>query len=136
MINLNEPYSVPPAEAKFSPGEVVHHRRYGYRGLVVDFDTTCQADDGWHKANQTQPDKNQPWYHVLVDGQQQVTYVAQSNLELDTTGAPIVHAMLNLFFSGHDESTNRYLRNEVPWNPGQPPDAPPPLPQEPPEQLA
>ena len=53
MINLNEPYSVPPDEAKFSPGEVVRHLRYGYRGLIVDFDTTCQADDGWHKANQT-----------------------------------------------------------------------------------
>ena len=136
MINLNEPYSVPPDEAKFSPGEVVHHLRYGYRGLVVDFDPTCQADGDWYKANQTQPDKNQPWYHVLVDGQQQVTYVAQSNLQSDTTGDPIVHPMLNLFFSGHDESTNRYLRNEVPWNPGQPPDAPPPLPPEPPEQLA
>ena len=136
MINLNEPYSVPPDTPKFSPGEVVHHIRYGYRGLIVDFDTTCQADGDWYKTNQTQPDKNQPWYHVLVDGQQQVTYVAQSNLQSDTSGAHVVHPMLNLFFSGHDESTNRYLRNEVPWNPGQPPDAPPPLPPEPPEQLA
>ena len=117
MINLNEPYSVPPDEAKFSPGEVVLHLRYGYRGLIVDIESTCQADDEWYKANQTQPDKNQPWYHVLVDGQHQVTYVAQNNLEPDTTGDPIVHPMLNLFFSGHDETTNRYLRNDVPWNP-------------------
>ena len=136
MINLNEPYSVPPDTTKFSPGEVVRHLRYGYRGLIVDFEPTCQADDEWYKANQSQPDKNQPWYHVLVDGQHQVTYVAQSNLQSDTSGEPIVHPMLNLFFSGHDEPTNRYLRNDVPWNPGQPPDAPPPLPPEPPEQLA
>jgi heat shock protein HspQ len=136
MINLSEPYAIPPDSAKFSSGQVVRHIRYGYRGLIVDFDPTCQADDEWYKANKTQPNKNQPWYHVLVDGQQQVTYVAQDNLEFDSTGDPIVHPMLNLFFSGHDESTNRYLRNEVPWNPGQPPDAPPPPPPEPPEQLA
>ncbi len=132
MINLQDSYVIPPTPANFSPGQVVLHMHYGYRGLIIDFDSTFQADDGWYKANQTQPDKNQPWYHVLVDGQHHVTYVAQSNLLPDPSKEPVIHPMLNLFFSGHDEATNLYLRNEVPWNPGQPPEAPPPLP---PEQL-
>jgi heat shock protein HspQ len=136
MINLHESYFVPPDEAKFSPGEVVLHLRYGYRGLIVEFDPTCQASEKWYKENPTQPDKNQPWYHVLVDGQQQVTYVAQNNLQSDLSGEPIVHPMLNLFFSGYEESVNHYLRNDIPWNPGEPPSAPPPLPPEPPEQIA
>ena len=130
MINLHENFSIEPDSAKFSPGEIVRHLRYGYRGLIVEFDPTCQAPENWYQSNQTQPSRNQPWYHVLVDGSHQVTYVAQSNLAPDQTGKPVVHPMLNLFFSGIDETNNRYLRNEVPWNPGQPPEAPPPLPPE------
>ena len=65
---------------------------------------------------------------VLVDGSPQVTYVAQGNLASDKAREPVVHPMLNLFFHGRDEDANRYLRNDVPWDPGKPPDAPPPPP--------
>ena len=90
-------------------GEVISHKRYAYRGVIVSIDPDCQAPDDWYKANQTQPNRNQPWYHILVDGSQQVTYVAQSNLEYDQLGSPVVHPMLNLFFYGHDENENKYL---------------------------
>ena len=128
MINLSEDYAPAPEPTKFEPGDVILHKRYGYRGVIVDYDSSCQSPMDWYQANQTQPDRQQPWYHVLVDGNQQVTYVAESNLEPDTTGLPVVHGMLNLFFSGYDEQANKYLRNQVPWNPGDPPDAPPPSP--------
>ena len=39
---------------------------------------------------------------MLVDGSPQVTYVAQGNLAPDKSGEPVVHPMLNLFFSGID----------------------------------
>ena len=128
MINLNEGFVPNGIPAAFSPGQVVRHVSYGYRGLIVDSDPTCQAADAWYHSNQTQPERDQPWYHVLVDGSHETTYVAQSNLKIDPSGAPVVHPMLNLFFYGIDEEENKYLRNDVPWNPGQPPDAPPPLP--------
>ena len=128
MINLANGYSSPTDTPNFEPGEVVQHIRYGYRGVIVDFDSTCKAPDDWYQSNQTRPDKSQPWYHVLVDGNQQVTYVAQSNLEYDQTNLPVVHGMINLFFSGYNQDENKYLRNEVPWNPGNPPDAPPSTP--------
>ena len=132
MINLNEGFS-PPKSPKFKPGQIVSHIKYSYRGLVVESDEFCQADETWYQSNQTQPDREQPWYHLLVDGNQHVTYVAQSNLELDLSGEPIVHPMLNLFFYGIDEENNKYLRNNIPFNPGSPPDAlPPPPPNEPP----
>ena len=85
--------------------------------MIVEFDLSCQAPDHWYLKNQTQPDRDQPWYHVLVDGSQQVTYVAESNLKHDQTGKPVVHGMLNLFFSGYDDVQNKYQRNDVPWNP-------------------
>ena len=128
MINLANGYSSPTDTPNFEPGEVVQHIRYGYRGVIVDFDSACMAPDDWYQSNQTRPDRNQPWYHVLVDGNQQVTYVAQSNLEYDQTNLPVVHGMINLFFSGYNQDENKYLRNEVPWNPGNPPDAPPSTP--------
>ena len=126
MINLSNGFSVPADYPKFEPGDVIFHKKYGYRGVVVDFDITCQAPDSWYQSNQSQPDRNQPWYQILVDGNQQVTYAAQSNLVYDQLEKPVIHPMLNLFFSGHDEEKNKYLRNTIPWDPGNPPDAPPP----------
>ena len=128
MINLSEGYASPLETPKFEPGEIIFHKKYGYRGVIVSLDPVCKAPDSWYLSNQTQPDRNQPWYHILVDGNQQVTYVAQSNLVYDQLNKPVVHPMLNLFFFGHDESENKYLRNTVPWDPGNPPDAPPPSP--------
>jgi len=128
MIFFPDGYAPPADSSKFALGDVVQHLRYDYRGVIVDFDPSCQASDHWYQSNETQPDRNQAWYHVLVDSNQQVTYVAESNLSYDQSGLPVVHGMLNLFFSGYNEQENKYLRNEIPWNPGSPPDAPPPSP--------
>ena len=125
MINLSEGFAPPTDDPKFAAGDVIFHKKYSYRGVIVSIDDRCQAPDDWYQANQTQPNRKQPWYHILVDGNQQVTYVAQSNLKYDKLGSPVVHPMLNLFFYGHVESENKYLRHEVPWDPGNPPDAPP-----------
>ena len=113
---------------KFQTGNIITHKRYGYRGVIVHTDLHFQGDENWYLSNQTQPSKEQPWYFVLVDENQQVAYVAEENLNLDSSNISIVHPMLNLFFSSYDQELNRYTRNDVPWNPGQPPDAPPPFP--------
>ena len=125
MINLSDGYSSPADTPKFEVGEVIEHKRYGYRGVIVECDYTCQAPHDWYQSNQTQPDPNQPWYYVLVDGNQQVTYVAQSNLSYSRSDGPVVHGMINLFFSGFDQENKQYIRNNIPWNPGKPPNAPP-----------
>lgn len=130
MINLNDGYTVLPDNPSFKEGDVIKHRLYEYRGLIVEIDSSCQAEDAWYQSNQTKPDRNQAWYHILVDGNQQVTYVAESNIDLDQSGNPIVHPLLNLFFYGVDEKNNKYLRNDIPFNPGKPPDALPPPPPE------
>ena len=130
MINLNDGYTVLPDNPGFKEGDVIKHRLYEYRGLIVEIDSSCQAEDAWYQSNQTKPDRNQAWYHILVDGNQQVTYVAESNIDLDQSGNPIVHPLLNLFFYGVDEKNNKYLRNDIPFNPGKPPEALPPPPPE------
>ncbi|MEM7199212.1 MAG: heat shock protein HspQ [Planctomycetota bacterium] len=99
--------------ALLAPGDVVRHRRYGYRGVVAAADLSCRASDAWYERNQTHPERSQPWYHILVDGSQAVTYAAQTSLQPDDSGEPIEHTLLSQFFDGFIEG--RYERNGLPW---------------------
>jgi len=126
MIRIIQEYQGEDNTLRFQAGNIITHTKYEYRGVIVHIDPTFQGDENWYLSNQTQPSKEQTWYFVLVDGNQQVTYVAEENLYHDNSGIPVVHPMLNLFFSEYNNDLKRYIRNDVPWNPGQPPDAPPP----------
>ena len=97
----------------FAPGQLVRHRRYGYRGVVVERDEHCRADEKWYQNNQTQPDRNQPWYHVLVHGTTSCTYAAAQNLLEDCSPMPIDHPWVAHFFS--EFMNGRYIRNDEPW---------------------
>lgn len=97
----------------FEPGQLVRHRRYGYRGVVVDCDAQCRANEEWYQSNQTQPDRDQPWYHVLVHGSPSSTYAAQENLVPDPDPQPVYHPLVPLFFK--DYLNGRYVRNAQPW---------------------
>ncbi len=88
------------ARAQFSPGQLIHHRLFDYRGVVVDVDATCQASDEWYEqVARSRPPRDRPWYHVLVHGATHMTYVAERNLEPDESGQPITHPLLEHFFS-------------------------------------
>jgi len=113
VANLTPEYFISGNEPSYVAGQVVAHCRYGYRGIVVDFDLQCNATDSWYYGNQTQPDRNQSWYHVLVDGSDQVTYVAESNLHKDKIKKTVAHPLLNYFFSRSEEG--KYVRNDNPW---------------------
>ena len=92
----------------FSIGQLVCHRRYRYRGVVVDFDLSCRADGRWYSSNRTQPDRDQPWYHVLVDGSDAVTYGAQTSLEPGLGDQPIHHSLVPHRFARFE--SGRYER--------------------------
>jgi heat shock protein HspQ len=89
--------------AKFEVGQLVHHLRYDYRGVVFDVDEECRAEENWYHSNQTQPARDQPWYHVLVHGAEHTTYVAESNLETDAVGGPVKHPMVDRIFQSFTE---------------------------------
>ena len=101
------------SQPAFQPGQLVRHRRYGYRGVVVGFDEFCRATDEWYFRNQTQPGRDQPWYHVLVDGSSACTYAASDNLVADTTARPVTHPLLSQFFRAFKDGL--YVRNDEPW---------------------
>ena len=103
----------PVREALFDVGQLMHHKSYGYRGVIVNRDMTCQADKAWYQANRTRPRRDQPWYHVLLDGSDQITYVAQTNVEVDSSDEVVEHPLVDHFFT--DFQNGRYLRNGRPW---------------------
>lgn len=95
---------------RFAPGDLVFHRRYRYRGVVAGFDRSCRADEAWYRRNMTQPDRNQPWYHVLVHGADHTTYVAEENLEPYEGGEQVRHPLTKQLFASF--SGGRYQPRE------------------------
>ncbi len=95
-------------EAKFHIGQLIHHRLFDYRGVVVDVDPVFQGSAEWYdQVARSRPPKDKPWYRVLVHEAVHETYVAERNLEPDITGDPIRHPLLNDFFSGLDDGSYR-----------------------------
>ena len=94
---------------KFNIGQLIQHRLFDYRGAIVDVDATFQGTEEWYEQMaKSRPPKDQPWYHVLVDGSEHMTYVAERNLEADPLNEPINHPLLDHFFNDFREG--RYLR--------------------------
>ena len=86
--------------SRFFVGELIHHKKFDYRGVIVDVDPDFQLSDEWYdQVAVSRPRKDQPWYHVLVHNSSQMTYVAEGNLEADNSGKPIIHPLVNEYFS-------------------------------------
>lgn len=96
-------------EAQFRIGQLIKHRRFGYRGVIADVDPVFAQSEAWYEAMAvTRPPKDRPWYHVLVHQATHWTYVAERNLEADASGEPVVHPEVALVFAGFADGA--YLR--------------------------
>jgi len=92
------------SRARFRVGQPIHHKRFDYRGVIVDVDPVFRGTEAWYAAMATsRPPRDQPWYHVLVHDAPHRTYVAERNLEPDLSGAPIRHAELARFFERFED---------------------------------
>ena len=98
------------AEADFHVGQLVHHKLFGYRGVVIDVDPYFNGSDEWYSSvAKSKPPKDRPWYHVLVDEADYRTYVAERNLEPDTEGGPVRHPEVDDYFSELDGENYKLL---------------------------
>lgn len=94
------------SRARFDVGEIVHHRLFGYRGVIFDVDPVFSGTEEWYdKVAKSRPPRDRPWYHVLPDGATHTTYVAQRNLEPldDERRLPINHPLLERLFERFEE---------------------------------
>ena len=97
------------SEALFSVGQIVRHRLFHYRGVVIDVDPVFMGTEEWYQAMaKSKPPRDTPWYHVLVHNAVHQTYVAERNLDGDETFEPICHPAIDAVFSSFDGS--RYER--------------------------
>ena len=88
------------SNCKFSIGDIIHHLRFDYRGVIYDVDATFQGTEEWYnQMAKSKPPRDQPWYHVLVDQSAIMTYVAERNLEADSSSTPIEHPLVDQYFS-------------------------------------
>ena len=100
-------------EAKFSLGQIIHHRKFDYRGVIFDIDAIYSGTEEWYESvAKSRPPKNKPWYHVLVDNGHQSTYVAEQHLEATKSVLPIQHPLIDQFFNnfvdGHYYQKNTF----------------------------
>ena len=86
--------------AKFRIGQVIHHKKFDYRGIIIDIDPEFSGTDEWYdNVARSKPPKDKPWYHVIVEGSNTQTYVAERHLENDSTNQPINHPLVEAIFT-------------------------------------
>lgn len=97
--------------AKFSIGQIVHHRIFPFRGVIFDVDPTFNNTEEWWLSipEDVRPAKDQPYYHVLAENAETtyIAYVSEQNLVPDETGAPCRHPQVPELFDGPEDGMYR-----------------------------
>jgi heat shock protein HspQ len=102
--------------AKFGLGDVVRHRLFPFRGVVVDVDPEFANTEEWYQAipEHVRPRKDQPFYHLLAENEESYygAYVSEGNLIPDAENGPVGHPQVSEAFTGFDGK--RYTLREGP----------------------
>ncbi len=95
----------PVVHARFSIGDIVRHRKFGFRGVVFDIDPVFANSEEWYQAipEDARPDKHQPFYHLLAENGESsyVAYVSQQNLMADDSEEPVDHPAISGMFGAY-----------------------------------
>ena len=84
--------------AQFTIGQVVKHRLYDFRGVIVDVDPEFSNTEEWWLSipEEVRPNKDQPFYHLLAENESTSyeAYVSEQNLLVDESGEPVNHPQI------------------------------------------
>ena len=101
--------------ARYSIGDVLKHRKFGFRGVVFDIDPVFSNSEEWLAAipEEVRPHRDQPFYHLLAqnDETSYIAYVSQQNLDRDDSDMPVDHPAIAQLF-GHYAS-GRYQLSPI-----------------------
>ena len=102
-------------EAMFSIGQVVRHRLFPFRGVIIDVDPEFSNSEEWWLSipAEHRPKKEQPYYHLLAENSEDSyeAYVSQQNLLPDETGKPVEHPDVVEFFD--DFEGDHYKKSRI-----------------------
>ena len=91
----------------FCIGDVVRHRLYPFRGVIVDVDPEFDNTEEWYAAipEDVRPEREQPFYYLLAENSETYysAYVSQQNLLFDTENGPVNHPDIDDVFDGFEE---------------------------------
>ena len=100
----------------FNIGDIVKHRIYPFRGVIVDVDPEFSNTEEWYQSipAEIRPSRDQPYYHLMAENTETfyTAYVSQQNLVDDGDNGPLEHPDLDEIFSGMEKG-KYHLRNEV-----------------------
>lgn len=86
-------------QAEYNIGDVIYHNQYDFRGVIVDVDASFEGDDDWYdEGAELKAPKDSPWYHVLVDEETTMAYVAEQSISSDSSSDEVIHPMINDVF--------------------------------------
>jgi heat shock protein HspQ len=105
----------PVSHARFSIGDVVIHRKFGFRGVVFDIDPVFANSEEWYNAipEDMRPRRDQPFYHLLAENGEgsYIAYVSQQNLLEDDSNEPVDHPAISGLFGTY--SKGKYMLRPV-----------------------
>ncbi len=100
----------------FCIGDVVKHRLYPFRGVIVDVDPEFDNTEEWYQSipEDIRPAREQPFYYLLAENSETYysAYVSQQNLLSDVENGPVNHPDINDVFDGFEEG-RYHLRAEA-----------------------
>ena len=106
-------------KAKFSIGDSVEHKIYGFRGVIYDVDPEFSNTEEWWQSipEDVRPKKEQPFYHLFAvqpdNTNPYVAYVSEQNLIPANPQDPIDHPAIDQFFKGQDTSGQFKIDNTI-----------------------
>jgi heat shock protein HspQ len=87
---------------QFAIGQVVKHRLYEFRGVIIDVDPEFSNTEEWWESipEEVRPRRDQPFYHLLAENESTAyeAYVSEQNLLVDESGEPVNHPQVTEVF--------------------------------------
>lgn len=102
------------SRVQYRIGDCFQHKRFGYRGFIVGWDTHCAAGPGWilrMGVDELPRGRSQPFYNIVGDDRSS-RYVAEENIELLEDEPP--QELLRLagrFFKRWDRDEKTFVSN-------------------------
>ncbi|KAF2500132.1 YccV-like-domain-containing protein [Lophium mytilinum] len=100
----------------YKVGQVFHHRRYLYEGVITGWDSACDAGEEWIRhmgVDRLSGGRGQGFYHVLV-ADKSMRYVAEENIEPVLSSYEPSQSMMKLagrYFKRWDSSNGVFVSN-------------------------